>query len=274
MLKLLFLFLFITFSSYSGAEKKLPKWEAGLWAGGLIIPDYRGSSETQYYVLPLPYFIYRSERFQVSGKEAKGLLYKSKNIQINLSGRVNLPVDSDENAARAGMSDIDTALLMGSTLHYKLYQKENNKLSFRFPLQAVFSTDFSRINHRGFTFSPSIFMNRKAQWNSSFSLAFLFSTQLYNEYYYGVSENNVRLGRAYYQPNGGYGGIRMTLDMKRKLKKYNVGGFVLYDNLSRATYETSPLVTKPENFTVGIYFTYQFAKSKQLVRSSFEAPDE
>ncbi len=274
MLKFLFIFLLITFSGYSGAEKKLPKWEAGLWVGGLSIPDYRGSSETRYYVLPAPYFIYRSERFQVADQGAKGVLYKSENVQINLGGRVNLPVDSDKNAARAGLPDIDTALSIGPTLYYKVYQKENYDLKFRLPLQAVFSTDFKRMNHRGFTFNPAIFMSRKAQWNSSFSLALLFSTKLYNEYYYGVSGNNVGLERAYYQPNGGYGGIRVTLKMKRKFKKYNLAGFVLYDNLSGATYEKSPLVTKIENFTVGIYLTYQFVKSRQLVRSSFEVTDE
>lgn len=274
-LKLFFVFLFITYSGYSSAEDALPQWEAGLWVGGLSVPDYRGSSETQAYILPLPYFIYRSERLQVNRRGVKGLLYQSENVHIDIGGQINLPVDSNKNAARAGMSDLDAALSIGPTLHYKVYQKASYNLSFRFPVQAVFSTDIKHIDYRGFTFNPSVFLNRKkAQWPRSFSLAFLFSTQPYNEYYYNVSENDVRPDRARYQAKSGYGGISLTLITQRKFKKHSIGGFARYDNLSGATYKESPLVTKVDNVTVGLYITYQLAKSQRLIRSSLDILDE
>ncbi|VAW87356.1 hypothetical protein MNBD_GAMMA16-282 [hydrothermal vent metagenome] len=265
---------FIAYNSYSNAEEVLPQWEAGLWVGGLSIPDYRGSNETQTYILPLPYFIYRSERIQINRRGVKSLLYQSGNVHINIGGKINLPVDSDKNAVRAGMSDLDAALAIGPTLHYKIYQKANYNLSFRFPVQAVFSTDIRHIEYRGFTFYPSVILSRKAQWNSRVSLAFLFSTRPYNEYYYGVSENDARSDRARYQAESGYGGIRLMLITQRKFKKYSVGSFFHYDNLSGATYEESPLVTKVDNVTVGLYITYQLAKSQRLVRSSLDISDE
>jgi len=275
-LRLFLLFLLIAYSGYSNAEKDtLPQWEAGLWVGGLSVPDYRGSSETRVYILPLPYFIYRSERLQVNRRGVKGLLYQSDKVHINMGGRLNLPVDSDNNAARTGMFDLDAALSIGPTLHYKVYQKANYNLSFRFPVQAVFSTDIKHVEYRGFTFNPTVALNRKkAQWNSNISLAFLFSTRSYNEYYYNVSEKDVRPGRARYQAQSGYGGINLTLIMKRKFKEYSIGGFVRYENLSGATYRKSPLVTKLNNVTVGLYITYQLAKSQRLIRSSLDISDE
>jgi len=278
-LRLFLLFLFITYSGHSSAKKAekdaLPQWEAGLWVGGLSVPDYRGSSETRAYILPLPYFIYRSERLQVNRRGVKGLLYQSENVHINMGGQLNLPVDSDKNAARAGMADLDAALSVGPTLHYKVYQKTSYKLSFRFPVQTVFSTDIRHIKYRGFTFNPSVFLSRKkAQWNSHISLAFLFSTRPYNEYYYNVSENDARPNRARYQAKSGYGGISLTLITQRKFKKYSIGGFARYENLSGATYKESPLVTKVDNVTVGLYITYQLAKSQRLIRSSLDISDE
>ncbi len=276
-MRLLFLFLLIAYSSYTNAEKDalLPQWEAGLWLGGLSVPDYRGSSETRAYILPLPYFIYRSERLQVNRRGIKSLLYESKNVHINIRGQINLPVDSDKNAARSGMPDLDTALSIGPTLHYKVYQKTNYNLSFQLPVQAVFSTDIKQIKYRGFTLNPTVILSRKkAQWNNNISLAFLFATQPYNEFYYNVAENDVRPGRTRYQAESGYGGISLTLITHRKFKKYSLGSFARYDNLSGATYKESPLVTKTDNITVGLYITYQLAKSRRLIRSSLDASDE
>ncbi|NOY73429.1 MAG: MipA/OmpV family protein [Gammaproteobacteria bacterium] len=260
-----FLVLSTIYSSGLLAEQTLPQWEAGIWLGGISLPDYRGSNERREYALPLPYFIYRSERLQVNRKGVKGLLYQSENIHIDVGGKVNLPVDSDENAARKGMSDLDTALSIGPTIHYIVYKKKRRTLNFQLPLRAVLSTDIKHIAYRGFTFNPAIVLRQQAQWDSAASLAFLFSTRPYNEYYYDVAENNVRPGRARYQADSGYGGIRLTLITRRSFKKYSLGGFARYDNLRGATYEESPLVTKVENVTVGLYITYQFLKSRRLV---------
>lgn len=261
-----FLVLSAIYSSGLLAEQTLPQWEAGIWFGGISIPDYRGSNERQEYALPLPYFIYRSERFQFSRQGVKGLLYQGENVHIDVGGKVNLPVDSDKNAARTGMSDLDVALSIGPTMHYQVYKKEHSSLSLQLPLRAALSTDIRHTAYRGFTLSPAIVLRQQAQWNSAVSLAFLFSTRPYNEYYYDVSDNDVRLGRARYQADSGYGGIRLSLITRRTFKKYSLGGFARYDNLRGATYEESPLVTQVNNVTVGLYMTYQFKKSRQFIR--------
>ncbi len=262
-------YFFVLSAIYSSgllAEQTLPQWEAGIWLGGISLPDYRGSNERREYALPLPYFIYRSERFQLSRKGVKGLLYQADNVHIDIGGKVNLPVDSDKNVARKGMFDLDAALSIGPTVHYTVYKKERRTLSFQLPLRTVLSTDIRHTAYRGFTLNPAIVLRQQTQWNSAFLLAFLFSTRPYNEYYYNVSDNDVRPGRARYQADSGYGGIRLSLITRRIFKKYSLGGFVRYDNLKGATYEKSPLVANLENVTVGLYITYQLKKSRRLIR--------
>jgi hypothetical protein len=42
--------------------EQLPLWEAGVGAAALSFPDYRGSNERQFWLLPFPYIIYRATR--------------------------------------------------------------------------------------------------------------------------------------------------------------------------------------------------------------------
>lgn len=45
------------------AEQK-PLWELGFGLAPITFPNYRGSDEQSAYVLPLPYFIFRGDRFK------------------------------------------------------------------------------------------------------------------------------------------------------------------------------------------------------------------
>ncbi len=52
------LVLCILLPQSAGSEEK-PLWELGIGTGILRMPDYRGSDESRWYLLPYPYVIYR-----------------------------------------------------------------------------------------------------------------------------------------------------------------------------------------------------------------------
>src|SRR4030042_2754777 len=85
-----------------GKEKK-PVWELGVGVGLLYIPDYRGSNESRFYVLPFPYIIYRGDILKVDRQKISGQVFKTDRVLLDVSFYGSVPVDSDKNSARAGM---------------------------------------------------------------------------------------------------------------------------------------------------------------------------
>ena len=53
--------IFASATCASVHAEQLPLWEAGLGVAGISFPDYRGADERQYYLLPMPYLVYRGE---------------------------------------------------------------------------------------------------------------------------------------------------------------------------------------------------------------------
>ena len=62
-----------------------PEWEIGAGATVFTLPDYRGSDESRGYVLPLPYVIYRGERFRVDRQGLRGIFFESDRVELDVS---------------------------------------------------------------------------------------------------------------------------------------------------------------------------------------------
>src|SRR4030042_1849052 len=102
-----------------GQEKK-PVWELGVGAGLLYIPDYRGSNESRFYVLPYPYVVYRGDILKVDKQKISGQVFKTDRVLLDISFYGSVPVDSDKNSARAGMEDLDPTFEIGPALEFTL----------------------------------------------------------------------------------------------------------------------------------------------------------
>ena len=51
-----------------------PLWELGLGVGGLYLPDYRGSDQSQGYLAPLPVLVYRGTWFKSDREGTRAML--------------------------------------------------------------------------------------------------------------------------------------------------------------------------------------------------------
>jgi MipA family protein len=253
------------------AEDAKPLWELGLGVGALHLPDYRGADRSSSYVLPVPYAVYRGEHIKADRGSVRGTLFDNENIELNLSLNATLPVNSEDNPARAGMPDLKPTVEVGPTADINLWQKADRKmkLELRLPLRSSVTMESSPRNI-GWLFSPGLNLDIRdpaglAGWNLGILAGTIFTSRKYNEYFYAVDPAYVRPNRPAYDPSGGYAGAQFTLAMSKRFSRYWIGGFVRYDNLHGAAFEDSPLVKQRDALWAGIAISWIFAESSTRV---------
>jgi outer membrane scaffolding protein for murein synthesis (MipA/OmpV family) len=249
---------------------ELPLWEAGAGAAVLDFPDYRGSDERHTLVLPIPYLVYRGDFFKADRDSIRGQLYKNERLDLHLSVNGSIPVDSSDNAARRGMSDLDPTLEIGPNLTVMLLRSDTMHLNLRFPLRAVIATDLSRASDQGWVFTPQInvdFYDRfpGPGWNFGLAAGPLFGNQRYHNYFYGVESQFATPQRPAYEAPGGYAGMQFIAALSKRYPSYWVGGFVRADTLSGAAFEESPLIRQQNSFSIGIAAAWVFSRSSKRV---------
>ena len=84
-------------------------------------------------------------------------------------------------------------------------------------------------------------------------------------YFYSVAPVYARPGREAFEASGGYAGAQATAAVSKRFKKYWVGAFARYDNLSGASFVDSPLVRTRHAFSLGIGIAWVLGQSSQLV---------
>ncbi len=138
------------------AEK--PLWELGVGLAALQLPDYRGSDENRFYLLPYPYFIYRGDIVQVDQERVSGRIFKTDKVLLDISLYGQVPVKSSDNDARTGMPDLDPTFEVGPSLNITLLdnRQDRYKLNLDLPVRPVFSTDFRSVRYEGWVFSPRL----------------------------------------------------------------------------------------------------------------------
>lgn len=77
---------------------------------------------------------------------------------------------SNDNNARRGMPDLDYLGEIGPQLKIKLGELFGGKTELQLPVRAVFSTDFGRVDHRGYLFNPRFYYKRQNIINSSITM--------------------------------------------------------------------------------------------------------
>ena len=236
------------------------------------MPDYRGSDESQTYVLPFPYVIYRGDRLRVDRQGVRGVLFESERFEFDLSLNATPPVDSDENRARQGMPHLDPTIEIGPRLNVKLVQDRAREwaLNFRMPLRAVIATDLSRVEGAGYTAYPHLTLDMRpllfgVKWNLGLQAGPLYATRRYHEYFYGVEPQFATPERPAYEARGGYSGTLALASITRRFPKFWVGAFARYDTLKGASFEDSPLLRRDYAVMAGIAVAWVFMESQKRV---------
>ena len=249
-----------------------PLWEFGAGFTALDFPDYRGSDERTTYVLPIPYAIYRGKLLRADRDRIQGLFFEADRVNMQLSIRGSVPVDSSSNSARQGMPDLDPTLEIGPSLELTLYRNTDSdiRVDLRLPARTVIATDFSHSHNVGWVFQPRINVDFKntplgEDWNLGIAFGPLFGDKRYHNYYYGVDPQFATAQRPAYLAESGYAGARATGSFSRRLKGMWLGGFARWDSVSGAVFESSPLIRQQDNFTVGFAITWVLMESRQRV---------
>lgn len=249
-----------------------PLWEVGAGLAAIDLPVYRGAQEHRKYLVPIPYFIYRGETFQIDRERARGLLFRRDKLEMDVSLSGSVPVRSKDSAARQGMPDLDPTLELGPSLNVHLYYSEDKKtnLDMRMPLRGVLGSDFKHVQAVGWLFHPRLDLNvhdiERSGWNLGLTGGVIFSDQRYHRHFYDVAPQYATATRPAYTAGGGYSGTQLTLSLNKRYESYWTGGFVKWDNLNGAVFADSPLVRSREYFTIGFAVAWILDKSEKTVQ--------
>ncbi len=251
---------------------ELPLWEAGLGVVGGSIPDYPAAGHSTFHTVPIPTFVYRGKR--VRADEDGGLrarFFKTESWEFDLSLGGSLPANSDENAERKGMPDLDTMVEIGPTFIWKIIKpsKESpHKLILSVPLRVAISTDIKHWNTRGLTFNPVLVYMRERVFlpNMTFiaSMDTRFASDTMMDYFYSVATNFVTTVRPAYEAKPGYMGTSVALGMSYLLKnKYNFFAGIYQSSHHGASNEDSPLFVKRNNTALAAGMVWWFLESER-----------
>ena len=252
----------------AGAVEK-PLWEIGLGLAGVHFPDYRGSDQSNFYLLPLPYIAYRGKLLRADSDGARAILFAGKRVTVDISVSASVPTRSQHNDARQGMPDLAGTFEIGPNLNVELWQSADRrvKFEFRMPLRQAITLQ-THPKSAGLTLSPNINADVR-DFIGGFKLGALigplFGNQRQHQYFYGVAPEFATPERPAYDAPGGYSGWRAIAALSRRYGNLYVGGFVRHDDLRGASYAASPLVRSERAFTAGFGMSWIFAASNERV---------
>lgn len=263
--------LLFSLISPSGWAEQQPLWEAGAGAAWIDFPKYRGSNERRAYVLPVPYLNYNGEFLRVRRQSASGLIFRSENMELDISVNGSVPSSSADTPARSGMPNLDATAEIGPRLKFHLYYDEQQKtnLDLRLPMRPAFATDLSHFQHIGWVFQPQLNLDlddvRRTRWNLGLAAGLVYADKRYNQYFYNVDPQYALPSRPAYSAAGGYSGYQAIVSFSKRFPAYWTGGFLKWDNLSGAVFAGSPLVTSTHQFTFGWSIAWVLDKSERMV---------
>lgn len=248
----------------SYAEKTELEWDLGVGLTGLHLPVYPGSSQTENYLLPYPYFYLKTEHLEVD-EGVRGFIYQSEILRVNISADFGVPVDNDENSLRAGMQDLNLVLQAGPMLEVVLSGGRNQSYESRIelPVRTAIATDIDHTENIGWVFEPRYSYEkmrpRKNGWAYQLSVGLRYATKEFHGYYYDVDAIYATINRPAYSAGKGYSGV--FVDVLAGWRRDNIiyGVFARYQNLNGTVYEDSPLMEQNSYLSVGGGVIYRFA---------------
>jgi len=87
------------------AEDK-PLWELGAGVAAFSFPSYRGSDQSNNFLMPVPHFTYHGQFLKADRHGVRGSFFDSDRLDLTVSAALSPPpANSDDIAARTGMPD-------------------------------------------------------------------------------------------------------------------------------------------------------------------------
>jgi len=253
-----------------------PLWEVGFGAGGIVQPHYPGAGERQTRGLALPYMVYRGDILRIGdGQSARAVAAENSFYELSLSFDAAFDADSEGNDLRRGMPDLDFIFQVGPQLRFNLASRElsdtsSNELQFSLQARGAFSTDFGRIDHRGYVLEPMLRYNHYGLFDPRFALMVslrpMWATRDLHAYFYDVKPEHTTAFRDQYRADDGYFGTGLhfygTWHFSEKLRMF----LGLQTNWHHgAANEHSPLFEDRQTIGFGLGFIWSVLESRRTV---------
>ncbi|MBB5689512.1 MipA/OmpV family protein [Roseomonas alkaliterrae] len=246
-------------AAWPAQAQQLPVFEAGIAAGGGWLPAYPASDQNRWRGLVVPYVIYRGDLFRADDTGLRARANLTQGVELSVSASAGFNGSSRDIVAREGMPDLDWLGEIGPTLRFTLWRADDEAQPRRIlldtPVRAVFSTDWSSVSFRGFTFAPDIayeHVNFLAPFaRLRLSAGVVFGTDRYTDYFYRVDPEFARPGRPAYDGRAGYVGSRVSVSYRMPVNErvsLVAGGRI--ENFSGAANADSPLFRREWNVSV------------------------
>ena len=134
---------------------------------------------------------------RVGGRGVGAVAYERPRVKLDFSLGGSLSAESEGNAARAGMPDLDFLFELGPRLNTLLFRRvhdDGGTTSVRWlnSFRGTVSTDFGSLDTRGFLFKSELEFRRKRLFGSNFDIQLQFDTtwasRRLHDYFYTVRE--------------------------------------------------------------------------------------
>lgn len=250
----------------------LPRWEWGVGIAAAHLRDYPGSDHYGTYALPLPWFIWRSDRIEVGRDGGRSVLFRSPHVGVDFTLTANPPSNNGDNPERAGMQPLDAVLEPGMRVRWRQSLDEHGRWRFgaHLPVRYAIAVD-DRLHTRalGAHAEPGLSLDNilSPTWSWGTSISFGFAENGYTDYYYGVSLAEATTARPFYQAQGGYTGWLAGLRLAWRRNNLSAGLFARFESLADATFRDSPLVSSEHGLTLGLSGSWRLGRSQQTVNN-------
>jgi outer membrane scaffolding protein for murein synthesis (MipA/OmpV family) len=248
-------------------------WEFGMGVGAIAFNDYRGSSSTHVYPLPVPYFLYRGRILRSDRDGVHGRFLNQRLLEFDVSVNATAPVFSSHSGVRAGMPELRPTLEIGPSLQWHVWRStdEGLRLDVRTPLRESF-TLAAQPRAIGLVAAPQLDLDYRARgwaagWNLGLLAGPLYAQRQYHEYFYAVAPQYATPDRPAYQPAGGYSGTQVLASGSRRFRNYWVGAYLRHDWLQGAAFTGSPLVQTRSYWSGGVGIVWMISASSRTVNS-------
>lgn len=253
------------------ADEEKPLWELGAGVAAMTFPAYRGSDETNNFVLPVPFFTYHGDFFKADRHGIRGSFFDTDRLDFTVSLALSPPASSDDIKARSGMPDLDATFEIGPQMDITFWRSENRArfLKLLLPMRAAFTLE-GPPKDIGWVLHPKLNLDITdlpglQGWNLGLLAGPLFGDQRQHQYFYGVAPRYATATRPAYEADGGYAGMQYLAAVTKRFPKFWVGAFIRYDNLAGAVFDDSPLVRQKDYFAAGLALSWVFAESSTRV---------
>ena len=262
--------LFMATGSAQAAEER-PLWEVGAGVAALSFPAYRGSDQSNNFLMPVPHFSYNGDFFKADRQGIRGSFFDSDRLDLTVSMALSAPASSKDITARHGMPDLKGSFEIGPEIDVTLWRSENRArfVKLLLPLRTAITIEGAP-KDIGWVFHPKLNMDVTdisglPGWNLGLLAGPLFGDKRQHAYYYSVDPQYATADRPAYEAKAGYAGMQYLVAFSKRFPKYWIGSFLRYDNMSGATFEDSPLMRKKDYVAGGIAITWILGESSKRV---------